>query len=385
MMSSRMPRQYDLTIGQKLMRVHWLSLLVMALIVSVGLTSLYSIASGSFSPWAERHAVRFLAGVGVILLMAVTPREIWMRLAYPAYLVTLLMLAAVLFVGVEAGGAQRWLSVGGVRFQPSEFMKVALIAALARYYQWCGVQRVSRPVNLIVPLGLIAAPVALVLVQPDLGTAVLLVVLGIGVMFLAGVHILYFLGGGAAVGALMPLVWSSLHDYQRKRIEVFLNPEQDPLGAGYHIAQSKIALGSGGGPGRGFMQGTQSQLNFLPEKRTDFIFTMFAEEWGFVGSVMLIALFGLLVFMLLVMAVRCASPFARLVISGTAVMIFIYMFINVAMVSGLVPVVGVPLPLVSYGGTSMATIMFSMGLSMCVYVHRGQGFGQGHRRTIFGG
>jgi rod shape determining protein RodA len=382
MMNNRMPRQYDLTIGQKLMRVHWLSLLVMTLIVSVGLASLYSIASGSFSPWAERHVVRFLAGIGVILLMAVTPREIWLRVAYPAYLLALLMLAAVLFVGIEAGGAKRWLSLGGVRFQPSEFMKIALIVALARYYQWCGVQRVSRLSSLLVPIGLIMAPVALMLLQPDLGTAVLLVVLGIGVMFLAGVHILYFIGGGLTIGALTPFVWSSLHDYQRKRIEVFLNPEGDPLGAGYHIAQSKIALGAGGLTGRGFMQGTQSQLNFLPEKRTDFIFTMFAEEWGFVGSVLLIALFGLLILMLLVMAVRCASPFARLIISGTAMMIFIYMFINVAMVSGLVPVVGVPLPLVSYGGTSMATIMISMGLSMCVYVHRGQGFRLGQRRFI---
>lgn len=383
-MMNRLPRQYDLTIGQKLMRVHWLSLFVMTLIVSVGLTSLYSVVSGSFSPWAERHVVRFLAGIGLILLMAVTPREIWLRLAYPTYLLALLLLAAVMLVGIEAGGAKRWLSFGGVRFQPSEFMKIGLIVALARYYQWCGVQRVSRPSNLVVPIGLILAPVALMVLQPDLGTAVLMVVLGIGVMFLAGVHILYFIGGGVTIAALLPLVWSNLHDYQRKRVEVFLNPEGDPLGAGYHIAQSKIALGSGGLTGRGFMQGTQSQLNLLPEKRTDFIFTMFAEEWEFVGSVMLIALFGLLVFMLLLMAVRCASPFARLIISGTAVMIFIYVFINIAMVSGLVPVVGVSLPLVSYGGTSMATIMFSMGLSMCVYVHRGQGFSQGRRRMMFG-
>jgi rod shape determining protein RodA len=383
-MMNRMPRQYDLTIGQKLMRVHWLSLFVMTLIVSVGLTSLYSVVSGSFSPWAERHVVRFLAGIGLILLMAVTPREIWLRLAYPTYLLALLLLAAVMLVGIEAGGAKRWLSFGGVRFQPSEFMKIGLIVALARYYQWCGVQRVSQPSNLVVPIGLILAPVALMVLQPDLGTAVLMVVLGIGVMFLAGVHILYFIGGGVTIAALLPLVWSNLHDYQRKRVEVFLNPEGDPLGAGYHIAQSKIALGSGGLTGRGFMQGTQSQLNFLPEKRTDFIFTMFAEEWGFVGSVMLIALFGLLVFMSLLMAVRCASPFARLIISGTAVMIFIYVFINIAMASGLVPVVGVSLPLVSYGGTSMATIMFSMGLSMCVYVHRGQGFSQSRRRMMFG-
>ena len=356
--------------------MHWVSLAVMALITSIGLASLYSIADGSFSPWAERHVVRFLAGLGFILLMAVIPREVWLTLAYPGYLVAVLLLAAVMFFGSEAGGARRWLSIGGVTFQPSEFMKVGLIVALARYYQWCG-PRMSQPLMVIPPLCLIAAPVGLTLLQPDLGTAVLLVVLGVGLMFLAGVHILYFLGSGLLVGAMLPYVWSSLHDYQRKRVEVFLNPEGDPLGAGYHIAQSKIALGSGGMTGRGFMQGTQSQLNFLPEKRTDFIFTMFAEEWGFVGSTVLLVLFGLLILMLLIMAARCVSPFARLVIAGTSGMIFIYMFINVAMVSGLVPVVGVPLPLVSYGGTSMMTIMLSMGLAMCVYVHRGQGFRTG--------
>ena len=372
----RAARNYELTIGQKLLRVHWVSLAVMALITSIGLASLYSIADGSFSPWAERHVVRFLAGLGFILLMAVIPREVWLTLAYPGYLVAVLLLAAVMFFGSEAGGARRWLSIGGVTFQPSEFMKVGLIVALARYYQWCG-PRMSQPLMVIPPLCLIAAPVGLTLLQPDLGTAVLLVVLGVGLMFLAGVHILYFLGSGLLVGAMLPYVWSSLHDYQRKRVEVFLNPEGDPLGAGYHIAQSKIALGSGGMTGRGFMQGTQSQLNFLPEKRTDFIFTMFAEEWGFVGSTMLLVLFGLLILMLLIMAARCVSPFARLVIAGTSGMIFIYMFINVAMVSGLVPVVGVPLPLVSYGGTSMMTIMLSMGLAMCVYVHRGQGFRTG--------
>ncbi len=378
----RAVRTYELTVGQKLMRVHWLSLLMMALIVSIGLTSLYSIANGSFSPWAERHVMRFLAGIGFVLLMAVMPREVWLKLAYPSYLVALLLLVVVMLVGTEAGGARRWLSIGGVTFQPSEFMKIGLIVALARYYQWCG-PRMSQPVMLPAPLCLIAAPVGLMLMQPDLGTAVLLVALGIGLMFLAGVNIFYFVGSGALAAAMLPYVWSTLHPYQRQRIEVFLNPEADPLGAGYHIAQSKIALGSGGVTGRGFMQGTQSQLDFLPEKRTDFIFTMFAEEWGFVGSVVLIVLFGLLVLLLLVMALRCASPFARLVIAGTSGMIFIYMFINVAMVSGLVPVVGVPLPLVSYGGTSMMTIMISMGLTMCVYVHRGQGFREGRLGMLY--
>lgn len=381
MRSDRALRSFELSIGQKLLRVHWTSLIVMALIVSVGMTSLYSIANGSFAPWAEHHVMRFLAGIGLILVMAVIPREVWLTLAYPGYLFSLLLLAAVMFAGSEAGGAKRWLTIAGVTFQPSEFMKIALIAALARYYQWCG-PRMSHPAMLIAPLAMIAAPVALMVMQPDLGTAVLLVVLGVGLMFLAGVNIFYFLGSGVLVAALLPYVWSHLHPYQRQRIEVFLNPSSDPLGAGYHIAQSKIAIGAGGLTGRGFMQGTQSQLNFLPEKRTDFIFTMFAEEWGFVGAVILIGLFGLLVMMLLVMALRCSSPFARLVIAGTGLMIFIYVFVNVAMVSGLVPVVGIPLPLVSYGGTAMITIMVAMGLAMCVYVHRGQGY-RGGRIGMF--
>jgi rod shape determining protein RodA len=368
----RDPAGVDLTIGQKFMRVPWYVIAVMALIVAIGLASLYSVAGGSFSPWGERHVVRFLGGTGLMLLTAVVPRNLWLGLANPAYLGALVLVGAVLFIGTEGGGATRWLSVGGITFQPSELMKLALILALARYYQWLGPERVSHPLWMIAPILIIAAPVGLTLLQPDLGTAVLLSVIGFAIMFLAGVHIFYFLGGGVSAAVAWPYVWSMLHPYQRKRLEVFLNPEADPLGAGYHIAQSKIALGAGGLTGRGFMQGTQSQLDFLPEKRTDFIFTMFAEEWGFVGSVVLISLFALLTVMLLSMASRCTSAFSRLVIAGTAVMIFVYVFINVAMVSGLVPVVGVPLPLVSYGGTSMLTVLMAVGLSMCAYVHRGQ-------------
>lgn len=371
-MNERAEAPEPLTIGEKLLRVHWPILVVLALIMGVGVASLYSVADGSFTPWAERHLVRFLVGLWLILLIAVLPRELWLRAAYPVYAVCFLMLVAVLFLGREAGGAQRWLTLGPVTFQPSEFMKIALILALARYYQWLPPNRVSHPLNLIAPLLMIAAPAAVTLLQPDLGTAVMLALIGVGLMFLAGVNLLYFLTGGLAGLLALPVVWANLHDYQRRRVEVFLNPDTDPLGAGYHIAQSKIALGSGGVAGKGFMQGTQSQLDFLPEKRTDFIFTMFAEEWGFTGAVALLALFGLLLVMMLVMALRCRSPFARLMITGMAFVIFIYVFINVAMVSGLVPVVGVPLPLVSYGGTSMLAIMIGVGIAMCGYVHRGQ-------------
>jgi rod shape determining protein RodA len=220
-------------------------------------------------------------------------------------------------------------------------------------------------------------PVALTLQQPDLGTATLFAAMGLMLMFLAGTSWLYYLAGILSAWALAPLVWERLHDYQRRRIEIFLDPDKDPLGAGYHIAQSKIALGSGGASGKGFMQGTQSQLDFLPEKQTDFIFTMFSEEWGLAGGIFLLGLFGLLLALLLIMALQAETRFGRLVISGTAAMIFLYVFINVAMVTGLVPVVGVPLPFLSYGGTSMTTIMASLALTMSVHVHRKERFEPG--------
>lgn len=376
----RFSQDYDhgyersLTIGEKLLRVHWPVIFVLCLIAAVGVATLYSVADGSLSPWGERHVARFLVGLGLILLIAVVPRALWLALAYPAYAVALIMLALVPFFGTEAGGARRWIAVGGVSFQPSEVMKIALVVALARYFQWLPERMISHPLGVLVPVLMIAAPVALTLLQPDLGTAVLLAVVGGGLMFLAGVNLFYFLAGGVGAGLIVPFLWDQLHDYQRQRIEVFLDPTKDPLGGGYHIAQSKIALGSGGLSGKGFMEGTQGKLNFLPEKHTDFIFTNIAEEWGFIGAMVVVGLFVLLITLLLIMALRCASQFARLTIAGAAMVIFVYVFINIAMVSGLVPVVGVPLPLVSYGGTSMMTVMIGVGLAMCAYVHRGRRF-----------
>lgn len=380
---SRKSEDQFLSIGAKLYRVYWLVILVLCLIAGIGVISLYSVANGSLSPWGETQIVRFLFGLGLVLLIAVMPRGFWLAVAYPAYFVALAGLAITLFIGTEAGGAKRWVSLGGLTFQPSEFMKVALILALARYYQWLPERLVSHPLSLIVPALMIGCPLALTVFQPDLGTAVLFAFVGLTLVFLAGVHIFYFIGGAAGFFALLPILWDQLHDYQRKRIETYLNPDSDPLGAGYHIAQSKIALGSGGVSGKGFMQGTQGQLNFLPEKHTDFIFTNFAEEWGFIGAVVLLGLFVLLIFLLLVMALRCVSKFAQLIIAGSAIMIFVYVFINIAMVTGLMPVVGVPLPLVSYGGTSMLTVMFAIGLAMCAYVHRSYLFLQGELRAFW--
>lgn len=365
------------TAEDKLWRVPWLVLAVVSLLTAIGTTTLYSVAGGAMHPWAELHALRFLALTVLLVGAAFVPMRVWASLAYPFYALCLLFLALVPLAGVEALGARRWLSLLGLSVQPSELMKVGLLVALARYYQWLGPEGCSQPSRVAIPLLLIGAPVVLILKQPDLGTAALLGATGLVMMFLAGTSWLYFAAGLFSAWALAPAVWSRLHDYQRRRVEIFLDPDKDPLGAGYHITQSKIALGSGGASGKGFMQGTQSQLDFLPEKQTDFIFTMFAEEWGFAGGVVILGLFALLLALLLIMALQASSRFGRLVISGTAAMIFLHVFINVAMATGLVPVVGVPLPFMSYGGTSMTTIMTGLALAMSVHVHRKERFEPG--------
>jgi rod shape determining protein RodA len=343
---------------------HWLVLAIVSALVAIGVATLYSVEGGSFQPWAERHGLRYLAGVAAILVVVSVPLQVWTRLAVPVYAVALVLLAAVPFFGSEALGARRWLDLGPISFQPAEFMKVALVLLLAAYYQWLPRERVSNWVWVVVPFAAVVVPVLFTLRQPDLGSAMLYGTVGLGLLFLAGVRAMYFVGGGVALLMASPLLWGSLHDYQRRRIEVFLDPGSDPLGAGYHIQQSKIALGAGGLNGTGYMQGTQSQLDFLPEKHTDFIFTMFAEEWGFVGAAVLIGLQAALVFLLWRMTARAPTIFARLIIAGAALTLSLYAVVNAGMVSGLVPVVGVPMPFVSYGGTSMLSLMGALGLAL---------------------
>lgn len=365
------------SITAKLWYVNWPVLAVAGMIAAIGCAALYSVGGGSFQPWAERHAMRFLVALAIVLAMSMVRVQVWLRAGYVVYALALIALALVPFIGVEALGARRWLGFGGMTFQPSELMKIALVVALARYYQWLPVPLVSKPVWVAVPLLLIAVPVVLTLRQPDLGTAVLFSIVGLTLMFLAGVSLIYFFAGLASVVAAAPFIWANLHDYQRRRIETFLNPDLDPLGSGYHIAQSKIAIGSGGVWGKGFVLGTQSQLDFVPEKHTDFILTILGEEWGFAGLSILLLLFCILLLLIIVMAWRCQNRFGRLIIAGSGASLFVYVFINTAMVTGLVPVVGVPLPLVSYGGTSMMTLMIGLGLAMSAYVHRDDGI----RRT----
>jgi rod shape determining protein RodA len=360
----------QLSLNEKLGALNWPFLALVTAVSGVGVAALYSVSGGSFDPWAERQIYRFCFGMALLLMVALTDITVWMRAAFPLYVAALLMLVAVPVIGIETGGAKRWLGYGEWSFQPAELMKIALVLALARYYHWLGPRRISNPIALLLPLAMIAGPVALVIAQPDLGTAVLFAVVGVGLLFLAGVNWFYFLAGLIGVVSAVPFLWQRLHDYQKARILTFVDPDRDPLGAGYHILQSKIALGAGGISGKGFMQGTQSQLNFLPEKHTDFIFTMFAEEMGFIGAVVLLALYLLMMLFILYMTMRSKSTFGRLLASGIGITLFVYIFINVAMVMGLVPVVGVPLPLVSYGGTSMLTVMFGLGLVLNVHLHR---------------
>ena len=361
----------QLNLSKKLLLLNWPFLLLIAAITGTGVAALYSVAGGALEPWASRHVVRFCLGLAILYAVVLVDLRWWMRVAYPAYFAVLLMLVAVPLIGVESGGAQRWLGFEDYSFQPSELMKIALVLAIARYYQWLPPDKVWRPEAVVAPLLMVGAPTALALAQPDLGTAALFGIVGCGLLFLAGVSWLYFIAAGAGVIAALPHIWENLHDYQKERVLTFIDPERDPLGSGYHILQSKIAIGSGGVAGKGFMQGTQAQLNFLPEKHTDFIFTMFSEEMGFVGAIALLALYLLALLSITYMALRCRSTFARLVAAGIGLCLFTYVFINVAMVTGLVPVVGLPLPLVSYGGTSMLTMMVGLGLVLNVYVNRG--------------
>ncbi len=360
----------ELTIGRKLWQIHWFFIVLLTTVAGMGVAMLYSAANGSLEPWASRHLLRYGVGLSFLVTVALIDVRLWMRWAYVIYGLALVLLAAVEVVGNVGMGAQRWISLGFFNIQPSEVMKIAIVLALARYFHSAGPEDVSRLSFLVVPLLIIAAPAALVLRQPDLGTAVMLMMVGGALFFLAGVRLWMFASVGLAVVAAVPVVWRFLHDYQRQRVITFFNPESDPLGSGYHIIQSKIALGSGGLFGRGFLQGTQSHLNFLPEKQTDFVFTMLAEEFGLVGGLVLIGMYVLILAYGFAMSLRSRNQFGRLVGMGVTVTVFLYVFINTAMVMGLIPVVGVPLPLISYGGTAMLTVLFGFGLLMSVHVHR---------------
>jgi rod shape determining protein RodA len=349
---------------RKVLRLNWALILLVCAIASIGFLMLYSIAGGSLEPWAGRQMSRFAVGIAIMLIVAMIDIRFFRWASPLAYIGAFALLLAVESIGETRMGAQRWIQVGPMQLQPSELMKIALVMALARYYDWLDRGRVSHPLWMLPPALLIAVPMLLVLKQPDLGTALLLGLGGAMVMFMAGVSWWYF---GTAIGAATGVVyavmvsrgtdWQILKDYQYRRIDTFLNPDADPLGAGYHITQSKIAMGSGGFSGRGFMQGTQTRLNFLPERHTDFIFTTLSEEFGFAGSVSLLALYLLTVAFGFASMARNRDRFGGLLTGGLTSTFFLFFAVNMAMVMGLMPVVGVPLPLVSYGGSAMLVLL----------------------------
>ena len=365
---------------RKVLFINWGLIVLIIGAAFSGFVMLISVAGGSLDPWASAQIQRFSIGLLAMFIIAMTPIWIWRNLSVPIYIVALLLLLLVEFLGSTGMGAQRWINLGFINLQPSEVAKVALIMLMAAYYDWLPIDKVSKPLWVLVPVIFISLPVLLVLQQPDLGTSILLLISGVIVMFLAGVHWVYFgtviaLTSGFVVALFKSrgTEWQLLQDYQFLRIDTFLDPDKDPLGAGYHITQSKIALGSGGWTGRGFMEGTQSRLNFLPEKHTDFIFTTIAEEFGFIGTISILAIYVGIIIFCLHSALRHKERFSSLLSLGLTVTFFLFFAVNMSMVMGLAPVVGVPLPLISYGGSAMLVLMGAFGLIQSAHVHRPRG------------
>ena len=362
---------------RKVLFINWPLVLLITAVAAVGFLMLYSVAGGEIDRWAEPQMKRFAVGMVLMFGVAFTPIWLWRNLSVLAYLAAFALLIVVELVGRVGMGAQRWIELGPIILQPSEMMKFTLVMMLAAYYDWLDPKKVSHPLWVLLPVVIIVAPVVLVLMQPNLGTSVMLLAAGAAVMFCAGVSWLYFAGVAGIVGGAVWGVfhfrgtpWQFLHDYQYKRIDTFLDPTADPLGAGYNIIQAQIALGSGGWGGKGFMQGTQSRLNFLPEKHTDFIFTTLAEEFGFIGAFSLLMLYAAIIAFCVISAMQNRDRYSQLLILGVAANLFFYIAVNLSMVMGMAPVVGVPLPLLSYGGSAMLVLLVGFGLVQSAHVHR---------------
>ena len=366
----RLIREASFGLTNKLWQISWFYVLLLCTLAAVGYAALYSAAGGSPEPYAAKQILRFGFGLMLMLCIALVDIRFIAKMSWVAYVGGVILLILVLKMGHTGKGAQRWLDLGGMQWQPSELMKITLVLALASWFHRASWEKMGNPLFLIPPIIVVLIPVGLILKEPNLGTAVITAVVGATIFLGAGVRWWKVALVVAGVGLAAPVAYNHLHDYQRARITTFLNPESDPLGAGYNIIQSKIALGSGGLWGKGFMQGTQAHLNFLPEKQTDFIFSIVAEEWGLAGALALLGLLLLIILGAMAIAVRCRHQYGRLLALGIGVNMFMYVFVNVAMVVGAIPVGGVPLPLVSHGGSAMLTVMFAMGLLMSVHVHR---------------
>jgi rod shape determining protein RodA len=375
LLERRLIRETSFGLTGKLWRVSWSYVLLLSALAGVGYVALYSAGGGSAEPYATRQVLRFAFGLVLMLSIALVDIRFIARLSWFAYAAGIALLVLVLRMGHVGKGAQRWIELAGMQLQPSEMMKIALVMALAAWFHKASWERMGNPLFLVPPALAVALPVALIVKEPNLGTAVITAAVGASVFLAAGVRWWKVGLAAAAVGLAAPVAYGHLHDYQRARITTFLNPENDPLGAGYNIIQSKIALGSGGMWGKGFLQGTQSHLSFLPEKQTDFIFTLLGEEFGLVGGLALLGLFVLITLGAMAIAVRCRHQYGRLLALGIGMNFFMYVFVNVAMATGVIPVGGVPLPLISHGGSAMITVMVGFGLLMSVHVHRDVQFG----------
>ena len=353
-------------IFEKIKNLNYLLIFLLILLSFIGAAGLYSAADGSYQPWAFKHLIRFYVFLLMAVFIAVIDIKFIYKYTYLIFFISLLLLISVEIIGVLGKGATRWIRIFGFNIQPSEIVKITIILALAKYYNDLKFENIKKIINLFIPFLILGIPFVFVVLQPDLGTSLSIIILGIFIFFLAGVRIWKFLLGFLLTIISIPIILQFIKPYQKNRIISFLNPESDPLGQGYQLIQSKIALGSGGGIGKGFLKGTQSYLEYLPEKQTDFIFTLIGEEFGFIGTIFIILLFLILISVCYFISIKSFHTFGRIITLGVASNIFIYVFMNIAMVSGLMPVVGIPLPLISYGGSVMLSIMISIGLVLNV-------------------
>lgn len=373
-------KSQQLSLKDRFYSINWGYVLCIILLAFIGIVVLYSAANGSWSPWAAKQLARFGVSLGLMIFLALVDVKIYLKYSYVAYFLVLLLLIGVEIGGHIGMGAQRWIDLKLFKLQPSELMKITMVLVLAKYFHSCTLNKIQSVRGIVAPILMALFPAALIILQPDLGTALMLLFTTMVIFFVVGVQWWKFaLVGGSAI-AMAPIAWQFLHDYQKDRVLTFLNPERDPLGAGYHIIQSKIALGSGGVFGKGFLNGTQSHLNFLPEKHTDFIFTMLSEEFGMIGAVLVVLLNLVIIAYGYLFAFRITSYYGKLVVIGLNTNYFMYVFINIAMVLGLLPVVGIPLPLISYGGTVMLSVMASFGIILCMDINRNINLG----RSSFG-
>ena len=360
-------RSYSSIFFSKFLKLNFVIIVTVILLGFVGIASLYSAAGGYWDPWAKNHLIRLIFGIFLMLILAFLPHTIFFKLSVASFIIGILMLILVKFFGT--GNVQRWLNFGGINFQPSEFMKLALILTLARYFDYISRVQLDRLISYVFPVFLIILPGFLVISQPDLGTGLTIIILGLAILFFVGISMKFVILCLILFASSVPFIWNKLYDYQKDRILVFLNPEIDSLGSGYQIIQSKIAIGSGGFFGKGYLLGSQSRLNYLPEKHTDFIFTLISEELGFLGSISIILVFCILIISIMKISLELNSLFCKIVTLGIGFLLFLYLSLNIGMVCGLLPVVGAPLPLISYGGTSLLTVLIGVGMVLSINVH----------------